>query len=415
MSRPDAGDPAPEVPARDLVRWGTVKAHRRLEAWTGTIDGTRPTLLFVLHNSGGGTFRYAKAVARLVRGSANVIYGIGIRERRLILCRNPDFRDAGISFNLPAEIPDLISTAGRLGVARVNVVHALGFEARLAELLLAWGLPYDITLTDYHLAAATPHLLDENHRYIGDASRTTTRRDRPGFVDNAERIVACSRHLAGSMSEFWPDLDIVASAPIDAPAAGYAGAVWRPVWPGAPLRVLLVNASLRLKGARTFARAAEIAMANGLPLEFHLVLDATHPQRVTVDLANVIQYDSDQHQLSSAVASVVSQAKPHLAWFPFEAPETYSFVLSDALENRLPILASAIGAIPERLHGRRLTWLMPPDTSPEGWLAMLTRLRTFRLCLRPVRKPIGDLPPARPFFPDVFMEPLRGWRQHPLP
>ena len=61
-------------------------------------------------------------------------------------------------------------------------------------------------------------------------------------------------------------------------------------------------------------------------------------------------------------------------WFPAAWPETYSFTLSAAIEAGLPIVASEIGAFPERLAGRPLTWLIPPTLDPAAWLTLFERV-----------------------------------------
>ncbi len=55
----------------------------------------------------------------------------------------------------------------------------------------------------------------------------------------------------------------------------------------------------------------------------------------------------------------------HLAWFPAQWPETYSYTLSACLRARLPVVAPDIGAFGERMRGREWTWIMMDD-SPSG-------------------------------------------------
>jgi len=51
-------------------------------------------------------------------------------------------------------------------------------------------------------------------------------------------------------------------------------------------------------------------------------------------------------------------------FFPAQVPETFSFTLSDALDTGLPIVATNLGALPERLEGvagaRVVRWDAPP-------------------------------------------------------
>ena len=59
-----------------------------------------------------------------------------------------------------------------------------------------------------------------------------------------------------------------------------------------------------------------------------------------------------------------------MIWFPVQVPETYSYTLTAAIYSGLPIVASRIGALPERLEGRPLTWLVDDAAAPASkWLA----------------------------------------------
>ena len=78
--------------------------------------------------------------------------------------------------------------------------------------------------------------------------------------------------------------------------------------------------------------------------------------------------------------------------FPAQWPETYSYTLSAAIDAGLPIVATRIGAFPERLEGRPLTWLVDPEASTEEWLAVFAKVRGE--LARPRKLPIGK--PRKP-------------------
>src|SRR6202011_5129507 len=72
--------------------------------------------------------------------------------------------------------------------------------------------------------------------------------------------------------------------------------------------------------------------------------------------------------------ALLAKVKPHVVWLPGACPETYSFTLSGAIDAGLPIVATRIGAFPERLEGRAMTWLVDPEASTEEWLAIFCKL-----------------------------------------
>ncbi|MFZ7112438.1 MAG: hypothetical protein ACOWYE_12205, partial [Desulfatiglandales bacterium] len=72
---------------------------------------------------------------------------------------------------------------------------------------------------------------------------------------------------------------------------------------------------------------------------------------------------------------LISKSDPHLIWFPAQWPETYSYTLSAALESGRPLVVPDIGAFPERVRGRPLTWVEPWDKPSDRWLEFFLDLR----------------------------------------
>src|SRR5262249_4476255 len=97
--------------------------------------------------------------------------------------------------------------------------------------------------------------------------------------------------------------------------------------------------------------------------------------------------------------ALLARYRPHLIWFPQCWPETYSYTLSAALASGLPIAAPGIGAVPARLAGRPLTWVIPPTLDVGVWLALLdtaaAALRASGKVAR-ARRPAVRAPPIPP-------------------
>jgi glycosyltransferase involved in cell wall biosynthesis len=64
---------------------------------------------------------------------------------------------------------------------------------------------------------------------------------------------------------------------------------------------------------------------------------------------------------------LVAAERPDVIWFPAQVPETYAYTLTVALAAGVPIVASALGAFPERLAGHSRSFLVAWDASPAEW------------------------------------------------
>ena len=108
--------------------------------------------------------------------------------------------------------------------------------------------------------------------------------------------------------------------------------------------------------------------------------------------------------------ALLAKVKPHVVWFPAQWPETYSYTLSAAIDAGLPIVATRIGAFPERLEGRALTWLVDPEASTEEWLAVFAKVRGE--LARPRKPPAGKpRKPVADYLPRALRAPARRPRR----
>jgi hypothetical protein len=65
--------------------------------------------------------------------------------------------------------------------------------------------------------------------------------------------------------------------------------------------------------------------------------------------------------------ALIAAERPDVIWFPSQVPESYSYTLSVALDSGAAIVASAMGALPERLAGHPRAILVPADASAAAW------------------------------------------------
>jgi glycosyltransferase involved in cell wall biosynthesis len=400
---PRATTPAPAPVRREAVD-GTVVPLKKMPR------PDRPTLLILLHGQGGGTTRYAELVAGAVGNRANLLFGWGVRDQKFHLSSGaPDAPE--IEYELRSQMGRLVENLRSLQVARIDAMHSIGMDEHLDRLLDALGVPFDLTLVDYHQVALLPHLTDLQGSFVGDeALRRLThpllRHATNMRMVSAERVIACSRDLARRIHQLTDHPDIL---PVRIPEPGtpdsfalHAPPLGTREW----MRVLCLGGIYPIKGSSLLLEVARILREQQIPVRIEC-LGTIHVELPAEALNNAHLQVWGRYAADDLHAHVC-RLRPHLAWFPFMAPETHSFALSEALAHGIPVLATGIGAIPERLCGRPATWLIDPTEATAPHIAMwLDRLRRERLATPPRWLPTDHLPPlCERFYPDEYLRPL---------
>ena len=337
-----------------------------------------------------------------------------------------DRRRAGLALSVPAlpGLPEFVLAAERwrdlakvlryAGVTRAHIHHLMGLDVDVRALLHELGVPFDVTVHDYFALCPQVTLLPRpTGPFCGEpgpegCDACIAARPSHGATDilswrwrwawqfqEAEQIVAPS---VDAVRRLWRHgITRARFVPHETIKPG----PWRlrPTRPGKRLRVALLGVLANHKGAQLVASVVTAAAAEHF--EFILIGEAEAGFPDTARGRTTMHGPYREGELPALLAKY----RPHVVWFPASWPETYSFTLSAAIDAGLPIVASAIGAFPERLQGRPLTWLHPPDQDPSRWLALFAEVaRELRLWRAPpvppkrraVKPPVPDrpVPPA---------------------
>lgn len=296
-------------------------------------------------------------------------------------------------FDLALGLPELVDYCRRRRIVRVVVNHvidrppeALDWIRQLGDML---GCGYEVILHDYYalcprvtMVTGASHFCDAappeacavctaNHgSEVKGLDPRGWRRDFLAFLDGASRLVVPSADLGGRLQRHLPSKRI---------------AIWRPESddglpaerkPGLaadePLRVLSIGALSIPKGANVLAALASRAKSANERLTFKLIgtgADARRLQRAGVEITGIYR-PADLDRL-------IDGADPHVVFLPSIWPETWSFVLTSALQHGLPVVAFDIGAPAERLRALGRGHLLPLELAdrPAELLAAFRRLR----------------------------------------
>ena len=140
------------------------------------------------------------------------------------------------------------------------------------------------------------------------------------------------------------------------------------------------------KGAAIFAECVEHDIEGTIVFAIIGKAEPPLPAHIFARVTQTGRYEDRKLQ------ELIERIDPHLIWFPAPWPETYSYTLSAAIASGRPIVASRIGAFPERLAGRPWTWLVDASAPAHEWLSVFagvrSRLRQERSPEDGARRPI---------------------------
>ena len=369
----------------------------------------RQLLLFVAHAWGGGIRQHMNELAALVAAQCDVLLLEPAGRDTVRLSWLKPGEDLAAYFALPADMQALVALLSALDLARIHFHHVHGLPRMVLDLPAALSVPYDCTLHDYYAICPQYHLVSADGRYCGEPDAQgcaacialrpaqwpldigAWRATFAALLRGAERVFAPSRDVERRIARYIPGLPITVLPHAEA----------APATPARVTRVVTLGRLSPEKGLRVVVACAEDAGARGLPLSFRILGAVSEPvaQRPILPLSVQGEYgDAD-------LPALIAAERPDVIWFPSQVPETYSYTLSAAIVGDAAIVASDLGAFPERLAGRPRTALVPWDATPAEWNAALLGADAANAAPSPnVPRSAGSTDPQR--YLSIYVAPL---------
>lgn len=342
------------------------------------------TVLVFHHGRGGGSSYFLNLFEQDIEST-----GRNVLRARMIL-KAPTLAVIGDrTFDLASRRDLLIDFARQRGVTRLVVNHLIDRPLEM----MAWvrdlggrlGVPYDVVLHDYFMLCPRIDLITGDGAFCDVAPPETCvrcvadygaevrefdplswRRDHLAFLEGAARIVAPSDDVAGRMRR---DLSKAVTVWEPESDAGYPPEHTPRIRDAEPLRIVTLGSLNVSKGLRVVRALADAAGQAGAPLQLSVLGAASEPLPKSVTVRGTF--------LSENLGRLLHEAAPHAVFLPAIWPETWSFVLTAALKQGLPVIAFDIGAPAARLRrlgrGRVLPTALAADT--DRLLAALLELR----------------------------------------
>ncbi|HEY8290473.1 MAG TPA: glycosyl transferase, partial [Acetobacteraceae bacterium] len=337
-----------------------------------------PVILMVTHALGGGVRQHIDMLVKRYAGRAHVLLLEGTDRGATLSV--PTLKGHPVLAMPDTALDDYVLLLRSMAISRLHVHHLLGIDLDVRALIKRLDVPFDVTVHDYFALCPQINLLPWRHGvYCGEPD-----------IDGCNACIAhCASHNARDivtwrMEHAWlfHDADRVLCPSVDvlkrlqryglaeraqvAPHEAVRAGNW-PIRPprlgkGERLRVAVLGTLVQHKGGRAVSALA--ALAGGKTIDIHLIghIDGNFPAEARRNMAVTGEYEPDD--LPDLIASV----NPHVIWFPMAWPETYSYTLTAAINAGVAIAAPEIGAFPERLAGRPLTWLADFAVAPQGWV-----------------------------------------------
>lgn len=361
--------------ARDPARW----ARRRVDV-ARLARSSRPRLLFIMHQGGGGTEKHLRELALLLEPNYEVFI-LRVHDRAQAVL---EWVRCGEEFSawlpMPQAYPDLLAWLRTLRLTRIHFHHVLDLHPQLLRLPADLSVPYDFTVHDYYSICPQYNLADADGRYCGEPDTAGCNaclavRPAPWGLDiqswrnwfqpllmQAERVITPSQDLLERMRRYLPDAPYVhlphpeimgLNAPTPAPS--------RPI---RELKIVVLGGLTPAKGLYVVEACALNAQQRGLPLYFRVIgHHGGRPvkQEPEAPLSFSGVYGDEQLPL------LIDRERPDAIFFPAQWPETYSYTLSAALRTGLPIFAPQLGAFSERLADYPQACLLAWDSPAATW------------------------------------------------
>lgn len=326
-----------------------------------------PRILFIAHGWSGGIEKHVYDLAASLAADAQVLAlrPAGGDAVRLTWLREGEEFEA--FFACPGDWELLVGLLASLGLARVHFHHTNGLPESVLDLPSRLGLPYDVTLHDYLAICPQHHLADRDGRYCGEPDEVGCNRCLAGrppawphdirswrnrfgeLLREAQRVIAPSGDLARRVGRHHPGLEILLWPHPEVESAT------RPV----PIRVLLLGGLSEIKGLAVLEGCIRDAIDRALPLHFHVLghLGRPLPRWPEAPLTLAGGYPDGQLDRFMALE------RGDVVFFPSQVPESYSYTLTAAIRSGLPIVATDLGALPERLEGNRRATIVAWDAT----------------------------------------------------
>jgi glycosyltransferase involved in cell wall biosynthesis len=349
----------------------TVVHRSRFFAELEQISASRSILLVVDHNLGGGANLYREELIANRRRAGEVVmlfsfdlptleYGLEIRAEKLQRYTTS-----------PSDILELVERRIVTAIFVNNIVsfpNPEHFARMLAEIAAANPIPVTMAVHDYFWVCPSQHLLDfegrfcnvpptencraclPNNRYVSRtfAGKTieTWREAWGECLRVSTKIICFSKSSEAILRKAYPDIE-PSKLEIRPHAVERTDSTTPRPRPGGPLHIGVVGHISFHKGAEIVRLLAEEIARRRLAIQITIIGSIASVCDPSV-VSSTGEYERNQ------LPQLIERSGANLFLFPSICPETFSYVVQELMQMKVPLVCFDLGAPAERVSGYEL-------------------------------------------------------------
>lgn len=337
---------------------------------------TGPRWLFVSHHYGGGVQQHIDDLVALIRDELDgVVWLLQPRDDRSVRLR---WLGEDSDLEIPIAHERLLEAcalfSARFGIQRLHFHHFIGLPDSVLALPKQLGLPFDVTIHDFHTVCPQTHFITRDGRFCGRPDKAGCQNcvaERPDpwglgiagwrtlygdWLTTADRLVFPAESVRDIIAEYFPKLSGAVWPHPERSLDKFQGHLERSL---SRRKFVLIGSLSDVKGLHRLKEIATCALEFQEPMEF-VVLGPTLTPLGSDAPRNILV--TGQYRQGD-LADLLARERPDGVLFLSVVPETYNFALSAALATNLPIIALDAGAIGERLGNVQGATVLPLDAS----------------------------------------------------
>ena len=250
----------------------------------------------------------------------------------------------------------------KLNINLVHINHLINHSFDLIDIIVKKSIPFLVSLHDFYYICPSIHLVDKNCQYCdfkcddcGGISKDDTitnnvilkkwRNLSKELLKKSSCNIAPTQSVIDLYSEIYPEID---NFMLIEHGVNINVSSWTAKLSSKPIKVLIPGHVSPHKGSLVIKELKKLDKNNSLEL---------HLMGTTIPNLNKYAINHGKYERND-FNRIVSEIEPSFSLILSTCPETYSYTLTESWMSGLPVIASDLGALKERITSSEAGWLV---------------------------------------------------------